>query len=127
MKGVVMTDIRQMLSLARTALDDPEVIPKADYAEYMDAVESELDVYGSVQGPSVPARYAIDQIDQAMAMIDTELRPVLALRTICMLIRDIAGEDPPDDDEADNLIRIMHGAVESLWWVSGKLEESGHE
>lgn len=117
------------LSLARTALDDPDGLPEGELDDHVEGIEVEHGVYGSTQGPpwSATERYAVDQIDNAMHSLDTEDHKVLALRTICELITDIGGPEPPDDDDPQNLIAVMQGAVASLSWVADVLEKRGYE
>lgn len=117
------------LSLARTALDDPDALSEEELGEHIEGIEVEHGVYGSTQGPpwSAHERYAIDRIDEAMHALDTSEHKVLALRTICELINDIGGPEPPDDGDPKNLIAVMQGAVSSLTWVADVLEERGYE
>lgn len=119
------TDVRQLLSLARTALDDPGGLPEEALTAYEEGIESELDIYGSIQGPSVNDRYAIDRLDDAMRLLDVELRPKTALVTTGKLIAEIADdlEDSPAP-EAQELAAILHDALDRVDAVIEQLADS---
>lgn len=65
----MLTDALDQLSLARTALDDPGAVLDEDVADFRRDVETELDVYGSLQGPNEYVRLAIDRIDSAIGLL----------------------------------------------------------
>lgn len=67
------------LSHARTALDDPIGLPDHVLEGLEEADQSELDQFGSVQGPSNLIRYAIDKIDDAMRLLNPEKNDTFVL------------------------------------------------
>jgi len=97
------TKLPQLLSHARTALTDPCGLPPE---------------VGS------PFEYAIEKLDQAMDLIDVELRPADALRTCMGILGEVAdslrggeqgGDEPEhpahDLDEACDLINYVIGVL----------------
>lgn len=68
----VLDEALDALSHARTALDDPVGLDPEVLEEIENADQSELDQFGSVQGPSNLIRFAIDRIDDAMRLLNPE-------------------------------------------------------
>ena len=80
-------DILQTLSLARTALDDPDGLGR-EYNRLMRESGSD--------DPFV--EYAIDKIDEVMHALDVELHPALALTTMGKLIEKIGNQLEAEED-----------------------------
>jgi hypothetical protein len=68
----VNDEVALLLSLARTALDDPGGLPEnasQEVAAFDEEIEDELRIYGAIQGPSPWERYAIACMDRAIARL----------------------------------------------------------
>jgi hypothetical protein len=90
------TDILNSLSLARTALDE-------GYA-YDGVNDTDL-------SPEEMKLYVIEKIDDIIFALDPE-SPARALSTLGRMMADVVGEAPPDDDEEENVVRLIQEALD---------------
>jgi hypothetical protein len=115
MAGLDESHVLMKLSYARAALDDPEQVGLENPGERVDPSAVRLH-----WGMEV---YAVEKIDDAMGMLNTALRPALALKTVCQLIAEVRNQEAAkeDDDDAqtnaadlDKTLRLLDAVVARL-------------
>lgn len=99
-----MQDVLKVLSLARTALDDPAGLPDDQRPNITDRTYSMKE-------------YAVNRIDEAIGLLDVEDRPRQALITMGKLIAEIADDLAGGErggQEADSAASDLYEALDII-------------